>query len=137
MCIRDSFTWLSAGPPPGTTTDPAAMQRLSKLMRLYQYYTAEKRKPPANEQEFRAFLSQLPDERKAAYLLTEDVDVLLTSPQDGQKFVVRYGVAVNATGEPQAFAWEATGQGGKRFVARTDGYVVECTEEDFRGLKKK
>jgi hypothetical protein len=119
------------------TTDPQAKLRLEKLLMLYQLYITEKHKPPAGEQELHQFLQSLPEERKHAYQVPDDVTALFTSPRDGQKYVVRYSFPLTTVGDNQAFAWEQTGQDGKRYVALSSGYVEAFGEEDFQNLKKK
>jgi hypothetical protein len=65
------------------------------------------------------------------------VDRLFTSPRDGSKYAVRYGVAASPEGmASEALAWEQSGEKGKRFVALTVGHVEEYAEEEFNPLKK-
>ena len=66
----------------------------------------------------------------------EDFDQLLTSPRDGQKYVVRYGLAIDRAGHAQPIAWEHTGSGGNRFVALSMGYVEAYNEQGFKQLKR-
>lgn len=117
------------------TTDPAAKVRLEKLFAFYQDYTRQHRKPPPDEQAFKEFLSNLPADEKAIAQL-DDVDRFLTSPRDGEKYVIRYGQVIDVGRAPRAVAWEQTGAKGKRFVALSVGYVQECDEATFQSYQK-
>ena len=46
--------------------------------------------------------------------------------------MIKFNMKLDPTGPPKAFAWEATGKDGKRFVALTIGYVEEYNEERFQ-----
>jgi hypothetical protein len=122
----------------GVSKTPLAEVRLFRLLKFYQMYTTAKKKPPANEEEFKEYLRTLPqDEKAAAGIVGDDVDSLLVSPRDGQKYHIEYGVVARPTRKAQALAWEETGQGGKRFVLLTMGYVNEYNEEMFQQYKAK
>jgi hypothetical protein len=118
------------------TTDPEAKLRLERLLKAYQFHVAQKKKGPANEQEFKEFILKLPPDKREELRVGDDVDGLFVSPRDGQKFVIRYNLKLAPGGETQAVAWERDGQNGKRFVALSVGYVQEGDEEYFKTLKK-
>ena len=128
----------SSRDPAKATSSPLAQVRLVRILKFYQMYTTDKKKPPANEEAFKDYLRTLPqDEKVAAGIVGDDVDSLLVSPRDGQKYHVEYGLVARPTGNPRALAWEETGQGGIRYVAMTMGYVRECNEEIFQQYKPK
>jgi hypothetical protein len=128
----------SSHDPSKATSDPTAKVRLTRLTKFYQGYTHLKNKPPANEKAFVEYLRTLPqDEKVAAGVQGDDVESLLVSPRDGQKYHIEYGKVVRPTGKNQAWAWEETGQNGKRYVALTMGYVQEYDEEAFKNYKPK
>jgi hypothetical protein len=127
----------SSRDPAKATSDPLAKVRLGKLIRFYQMYTTEKKKPPPNEQAFKDFIKDLPPPEKEAAGVGEDVDSFLVSPNDGQKYHIQYGKPASGAGPNRAFAWEETGKDGQRYVALTMGYVVQCDEERFQEYKKK
>jgi len=56
--------------------------------------------------------------------------------QADQKYVVRYNLKPDAGGVTRAVAWEATGQGGLRYVALSVGYVEEYDAETLRQYQK-
>jgi hypothetical protein len=118
------------------TTDPEAKLRLERLLEVYQLYADQKQKAPPNEQALKEFIRKLPKEHKEALNLGDDVDSLLVSPRDGQKYQIRYNLPMSRSGDSRAVAWEQTGQGGKRFVALAMGYVEQYGEEEFKQLNK-
>lgn len=120
------------------TSDPTAKVRLTRLTKFYTTYTALKKKPPANEEAFKEYLRSLPrDEKVAAGVVGDDVDGLFVSPRDGKKYHIEYGKVIRPTGKNQAWAWEETGQAGKRYVALTMGYVQEYDAEAFELYRPK
>ena len=122
--------------PPHGTTDPPAKLRLEKIFQFYQAYTRQRHRPPPDEEAFKDYLRDLPADEKAVARLGDDVDDFLSSPRDGEKYLIRYGPIVDVGGLTRAIAWEQTGVNGKRFVALSVGYVQECDEETFRGYQK-
>lgn len=127
----------SSRDPSQATSDPLAKVRLTRMLKFYQMYTDKKNKPPPNEEAFKEFLRTLPQEEKTAAGMGEDVDSLLVSPRDGQKYHIEYGVVARPTAQNRALAWEETGQNGMRYVLLTMGYVKECDEETFQVYKPK
>jgi hypothetical protein len=116
--------------------DPEAKVRLEKLLRLYQVYVEKNKKGPANEQALRDFGGKLSLKERDEYLIGDDLDGIFTSPRDNQKYVIQYNLKLDPGGDTRAVAWEATGQGGKRFVALSMGYVEEYDDETFQQYKK-
>ncbi len=123
--------------PSALTSDPPAKVRLTRLNKFYRLYTNQKKHPPPNEQAFKDFIRTLPTDEKEAAGVGEDVDSFLVSPGDGQKYHIQYGMTARPDGPNRALAWEETGKEGKRYVALTMGYVVQCDEETFQNYKKK
>jgi hypothetical protein len=119
-----------------TTTDPEAKLRLERILEAYTWYIQDHRKGPPDEKTFLAYLRKLPAEKHKRLQVGDDIDSLMTSPRDGQRYVIRYNLANLLEGDTRAVAWEHTGYGGKRFVALNMGYVEEYREEDFNELKK-
>jgi hypothetical protein len=119
------------------TNDPVAKLRLERLLKFYQMYTNEKKKPPTNEQVFKDYIRALPKEHKEGIGATDDVESILVSPRDKQKYHFQYGMMARPDGPNRALAWEETGQDGKRYVALTIGYVQLYDEDGFQNAKKK
>ena len=120
----------------GGGTEPEAKVRLTKLLRLYQLYEEKNKKGPPDEQALRAFGQKLSPQERDEYLIGDDLDGIFTSPRDNQKYVVRYNLQPGAGGVTRAVAWEATGQGGLRYVALSVGYVEEYDAETLRQYQK-
>src|SRR5262249_54515266 len=116
------------------TTDPEAKLRLEKLLKLYQAYADKNKQGPPNEQALREFGQKMSPKERDEYGIGDDVDKLFISPRDNQKYVIQYNLKLDPGS--RALAWEATGQGGRRFVALTMGYVVECDDEQLKEYKK-
>ena len=114
------------------STEPEAKERLKQLLELYRHFVLKNGKGPANEQDLRAFGQKLTPAERASYLIGDDLESIFISPRDNQKFQIRYGLKLDATGPTRAVAWEATPQNGKRFVALTMLYVEEYDEQTFQ-----
>jgi hypothetical protein len=115
-----------------------------QLMQLHALYhlalNANQGKPPANEEQFKALLRKLPPQQLEAMKAT-DLDRILTSPRDQQKFIIHYepvartpppqSAPIGAGAGPPAdipspvLAYERTGVGGKRFVLYLNGLTEE------------
>jgi hypothetical protein len=138
MMFLAGLAGCSSHDPSKATSDPTAKVRLTRLTKFYTTYTALKKKPPANEEAFKEYLRTLSQEDKIAAGVTgDDVESLLVSPRDGQKYHIEYGKVIRPAGKNQAWAWEEVGQNGKRYVALTMGYVQEYDEEAFQNYKPK
>jgi hypothetical protein len=127
-CLVPLTSGCGRGPREGTT-DPEAKLRLEQLLKIYTFYIEQRKKTPANENDFKSFIRKLPPSDRASLDVPDDFETLFTSPRDGAKFVVRYGIPKpDVGGESQPIAWEQTGAKGKRFVALSVGYVEEYEE---------
>ena len=144
--IQSVFRWIAAvvfcggmsGCESGTgNTETDAKTRLTKLLRLYQFFGAKNNsKGPANEQQLREFAAKLTPQELDEQMIGNELDTLFVSSRDMQPFVIKYGLVLRAGGETRAVAWEATGEHGKRYVALSMGYVEEYDEEAFKEYNK-
>src|SRR5205807_10404822 len=116
--------------------EPEAKVRLTKVLRLYQVYVAKHKKGPPNEQTLREFGQKLSPKEMEDYLLGDDLDNVFTSPRDHEKYVIQYNLKLNPACHTRAVAWEAKGEGGKRFVALSIGYVEEYDDATFQEYKQ-
>jgi hypothetical protein len=92
-------------------------------------------RPPADEEEFKAFLRSLPPEQLPGQ--PGDIDALFVSPRDNQPYVVRYniGSTMPGPGQPmEVVAYEQTGVGGRRYVAFALGGVEEVSEDELEKI---
>jgi hypothetical protein len=117
-------------------SEPEANVRLTKLFKLYKAYVDKNKTGPANEQALREFGQKLSAKEREDYRIGDDLDSIFTSPRDNQKYGIRYNLKLDPGAAPRAVAWEVNGQGGKRFVALSMGYVQECDEETFKEYNK-
>jgi hypothetical protein len=116
--------------------EPEAKVRLTKVLRLYQVYVERHKQGPPSEPALREFGQKLTAKERDEYLLGDDLESIFTSPRDGQKYVLRYSLKLDPGGPTRAVAWEAVGQGGKRYVALSMGYVEEYDDATFQEYKK-
>jgi hypothetical protein len=114
-----------------------AKDRLSKLFQLYKVYVEKHQKGPPDEKALREFGKKLSEKDLSDYMIGKDLESIFTSPRDKQPFAIRYSDSLDSGGEPRAIAWEVTGEGGKRYVALSMGYVEEYDEETFKQYQKK
>ncbi len=121
----------------GGTSDPEAKLRLWRLGECYLQYTDQKSKGPPNEQAFKDFIRQIPKAQRDRIKIGDDIDGLFVSPRDGEKYVIKYNLAVARGGDTIPIAWEQTGKNGKRWVALSMGYVEEYGEAALMKLQKK
>jgi hypothetical protein len=99
-----------------------------------QLYTADHGgKPPADEQQFLAFIEKKLTERGEPFNPNE----LLTSPRDGQRFVVQYGEQSARLGENRVTVHEKEGVDGKMLVAFESGRSQEVDSAELPGLLAK
>ncbi len=103
---------------------PAVQQNIKAVGLAYTQHLDEKKRPPANLDELMPFLKKV-----------GDPDKLLQSPNDGEQFVILYGVdhrSYSSEGKPvPVTVYEKTGRGGKRFVFRANR-VMHMTDEELQ-----
>jgi hypothetical protein len=135
-------------PPP---SPPTPATSIASLGRMYgEYASRHDGVGPADEGAFRSFLESLPAAQKKS-MGFDDLSQALTSPRDGQPYVIVYGVspaepfesAVGGTPNPAAppqgaglqgqplVVYEQVGQNGLRLVATGFGTSAELTEQAF------
>jgi hypothetical protein len=116
--------------PTGGGDDFQTRRLLGQVATFYGDFLAERGAPPKDEAAFRAFLQERSQQLERMKL---DVDSLLTSPRDGQPFVVVYGKRVAPAASPNTpwAAYEQTGVDGKRLAAQVRGQIVEMTSEEI------
>jgi len=114
------------GPPP-----PEGQLAIEKVAKWYQNYRAGNRnRPPANEKQFEAYIS----DRLQARGDPTDVDQLLTSPRDGQRYVVRYGKPNSKSMDRNVAVHEKEGYDGKKLVGFELGYAKEVDDAELAAL---
>lgn len=114
------------GPPP-----PEGQLAIENVAKWYSLYRADNRgTPPKDEDTFVAFIDSKLKERGD----TVDREQLLTSPRDGQKFVVTYGKPTSNDMERNVAVHEKEGYGGNRLVAYESGWSEEVDEATLQSL---
>ncbi len=116
----------SGSPGPDPTVESSRGRVETLLGHYLQYSASHKQTAPPNEPAFRAFLVGKG---------VADVDTLLTSPRDGQPFVITFNQSLAPDPskgnlppelrEKVAVIREATGANGKRMVGYSSGLVEE------------
>jgi hypothetical protein len=114
----------SKGPPP--PEGQLAIEDVAKWYQVYREFNG--RKAPPNEQAFIAFIEG--EWRKRG--TQADIQALLTSPRDGQKYVVMYGKPAPKNPERSVAVHEKEGYGGKKLVAFELGYSQEADETELQ-----
>jgi hypothetical protein len=106
--------------------------RLAAIAQLLGEHVVEFGRKPANDRAFREFVaSRGPEVLEQAG--AKDIDELLTSPRDGEKFVIIYpGQEGRLRGE--VWAYEAAGKDGSRAIVDSLGRTLLMPENDFRRL---
>jgi hypothetical protein len=114
----------SKGPPP-----PEGQLAIEDVAKWYQTYREfNGRKSPASEQVFVAFIEGELKKRGTQ----ADVQQLLTSPRDKQKYVVIYGKPPPKNPERSVAVHEKEGYDGKKLVAFELGYSQEVDDAELQ-----
>lgn len=94
---------------------------------------AHRGKPPANEEELKAFIRALPATELEPFGV-KDVESLLISSRDKKPYRFVFAQTSQVTAGLTVFAYEEEGVAGKRYVAGTLGQIEEVDEKRFREL---
>ena len=98
---------------------PLAYQNIRQVRDAYVLTTDKLGHPPANREELLPALKEMGDPEK-----------LLRSPDDGEEFVILWGVDPRDQPVP-VMIYEKNGKGGKRHVVRGRD-IVRMNDEDFK-----
>lgn len=125
----------------GAPKPPIGEVEINKLATWFQYYRTEHRgKAPKSEEELIAFIEK---EYEIAPDKTPDFDELFTSPRDGQRYIVMYGVKQKSRVdlEKNLACYEAEGVDGMRLVSFESAWTEEVDQARLdallEGYKKK
>lgn len=103
--------------------NPESKLNLVRIGGAYARATAELRHPPNNLNELSPYLSNG----------QTDAASLLRSPEDGEEYVIVWGVDSSKFAPPlPVLAYEKTGKAGKRHVLTLPSRVSVMTETEFR-----
>jgi hypothetical protein len=136
-CVLLALCLASPGCTGGSSvSQPDGKQRIEQLFHLYKAYVERNKKGPPDEQALRDFGAKLTAEERKGYIIGDDIEGLFISPRDKQKYVIRFNQTLGPVGGTRGVIWEAEGQGGRRYVALTQGYVEEYGEAMFKDYTK-
>ncbi|MBN2294912.1 MAG: hypothetical protein JXM70_20965 [Pirellulales bacterium] len=126
MLITVSGCDLGGGAPP-----PEGQLAIENVAKWYQLYRADNRgKSPPNEETFIAFINGKLQSRG----VTVDPDQLLTSPRDGQRYVIRYGRPNSTNMDRNLAVYEKEGYRGKKLVAFEAAWSKEVDDTELQSL---
>jgi hypothetical protein len=104
---------------------------IENVAKWYQLCRADNAgKPIPDENAFVTFIQRKLQERGE----TVDLNQLLTSPRDGQKYVVQYGPPTSANPERNVAVCEKEGYGGKKLIAFESARSMEVDEQELQSL---
>jgi hypothetical protein len=106
--------------------------RLRTVISLYNMSRSDAGRPPANEEEFKAFITSK-GAAAVERLEVKSADEILISERDGKPFVVMYGKPQKGM-DPDIIAYEQEGVDGKRQLGRGTGLVELVDEARLREL---
>lgn len=117
---------MGGGAPP-----PEGQMAIENVAKWYQLYRADHRgRPPADEDAFTGYIQSKLDERGQ----TLDRDKLLTSPRDGQAYVIRYGKPTSNNMDRNVAVYEQEGYRGKKLVAFEAAWAKEVDDAELQSL---
>jgi hypothetical protein len=91
---------------------------------------ASKGRYPANEQQFAAFIGNSLKQAGSSASAQE----ILTSPRDGQKYVVTYGKATSPSPNTSIVAFEKEGADGKKLIVFETKESREVDDAELKSL---
>lgn len=110
---------------------PKVRLAIEGVAKWYQLYRADHgNRPPRSEDEFLAFIQKKLESRGVAF----DREKLLTSPRDGQRFVIQYGKPNSDFAEKNVAVYEKEGYSGKKFLAFESAYSREVDDAELQSL---
>jgi hypothetical protein len=118
---------LGGGAPP-----PEGILAIENVAKWYQLYRASHRgKPPKDEDAFIAFIEKDLAARGSEIL---DREQFLTSPRDGQKYIIQYGKANSKNIERNVAVYEQEGYRDKKLLAFEAAWSREVDDAELQSL---
>ncbi len=114
---------------PPSVESRIAIENVAKWYQLYLANNAEKQ--PADEEAFVAFINAKLAERGQGAV---DRKKLLTSPRDGEPYVIRYGKVNTKDQEHNLVAYEKNGINGKKLIVSELARSQEVDESELQSL---
>jgi hypothetical protein len=131
FCVALLALTCTSGCSESTVPNDDDGEKLRQLTILYaQFAVTNEDTGPADEAEFKQFISQRPGEI--------DIEPMFMSERDGQPFVILYGKKLTnsygSSGPPDVVIYEEVGVGGKRYLGAAGGEVGIVDEAKFKEL---
>jgi hypothetical protein len=100
---------------------------LREIARAYEVAIAASNRPPRDVDQIKKVLADLHTDG----LVTNDPTDVLTSPRDGQPYVIILGADLGAEVSTEVLAYENSGAEGKRYVLLMSRDVRAMSDEEF------
>jgi hypothetical protein len=129
MCIVVLVTVASCGQQADLSSPTARQMR--DLAAVYLDFAAARGQGPANEQQLRQHLRNVPAFLvEASGINSQPASRTFVSERDGEPLVIRYGVGISqkTAAEAPVIACEKKGKDGTRYIAFANGHVA-CVDE--------
>jgi hypothetical protein len=131
LCFLAALACSLSGCNEQLTELPSGEAEIQNLARWYQDFRgANGRRYPPNEQAFAAFIKS----RSTQEGTPVDPQQLLTSPRDGQKYVVTYGKPTTLDFNRSVVAYEKVGVDGKKLVVFESKASREVDDAELKTL---
>ncbi|MBN1853923.1 MAG: hypothetical protein JW829_14415 [Pirellulales bacterium] len=115
----------------GDLPPPESRLHIENVAKWYSLYRADHAgKTPVGEKEFVEFIENKMKSRGTPV----DRDQLLTSPRDGQRYVINYGKPTSTSPEKNVAVYEKEGYHGKKLVGFEFGNSRELDEAELKSL---
>ena len=110
---------------------PDNQLHIERIAKWYQLYRADNRgRAPKDEDQFMKYIEKQLQGRGE----TLDREEFLTSPRDGQKYIVNYGKPTTRNLEKNVAVREQEGYKGKKWVAFEAAWAMEVDEAKLQSL---
>jgi hypothetical protein len=129
-CLAQALcTLIAAGCDQSAELSSPTAERLRVLTYAYLDYAVAKGAGPANEEQLRAHLRNVPAfVLEAGGMSAATATAAFVSERDGQPFVFHYGLGISCGPQAEMLAYEQRGKEGFRLVAYTNG-KVDCVDD--------
>ncbi|HUR52489.1 MAG TPA: hypothetical protein VMZ71_00020, partial [Gemmataceae bacterium] len=138
LCAAVPLAALLAGCSSDKTAQQVGDMNKSNIQRVGNLYAAfhniKGARGPKDEAELRQFIAEFdPAKLQMMGVNKDNIDGLLTSERDGQKFQIRYNVG-GGRGSVDAVVFEKVGANGTKQVGYTGGKVEDVDDSTYKEL---
>lgn len=111
----------------GITAEEETLRDLGEIARAYEVVIAASQRPPRDVSQIEKVLADLHTDGLVA---DKPADVL-TSPRDGQCYVIILGADLGAQNSPEILAYESQGAGGTRYALLMSRDIKQLADDEF------